>query len=92
MERDAKATFQSVVKGTNFMTPIIISYYDLGNRICELSTNVRGNLRSKHYFGDKLFGVTNIVHKGNEWVRDIDKDMAFDKEADAVEYIESLKK
>lgn len=91
MERDAEATFKSIVDGFNFMTPIVIDYYDLGNRICELSTNARGNMHSKNYFGAKLFGVTNIVYKGNKWVRDFDKDTAFDKKSDAVEYIESLR-
>lgn len=81
MERDTKATFKSVVDGFNFITPIVIDYYDLGNRICEMSTNIHMN----------MFGVTNIIHKGNKWVRDFDKDTAFDKESDAIEYIESLR-
>lgn len=35
--------FQSIVKGSNFFTPIVDSYYTVGNHIVELSCSEKDN-------------------------------------------------
>ena len=40
---DRTKIFQSVIKGTNFFTPIIDSYHTVGNHIIELSCSEKDN-------------------------------------------------
>lgn len=63
--------FQSVVKGSNFFTPIVDSYYAVGNHIVELSCSEKGNWRGRY---DKIvngitfkgkYGVTVITNEGD---------------------------
>lgn len=42
--------FQSVVKGSNFFTPIVDSYHTIGNHIIELSCSEKGD---RHGFYNK---------------------------------------
>ena len=40
--------FQSIVKGSNFFTPIVDSYYTVGNHIVELSCSEKDNWRGRY--------------------------------------------
>lgn len=72
--------FRSVVKGQNFITPVVNGYYISGNYICELS---HGN-----FLGDVLYGVT--VVNGVTMQPDHDKSTSFNSRVEATDYIESL--
>lgn len=65
--------FQSIVKGSNFFTPIVDSYYTVGNHIVELSCSEKDNWRGRY---DKIingitfkgkYGVTVITNEGDGW-------------------------
>lgn len=51
--------FQSIVKGSNFFTPIVDSYYTVGNHIVELSCSEKDNWRGRY---DKI--INGITFKG----------------------------
>lgn len=88
--------FQSVVKGSNFFTPIVDSYYTIGNHIVELSCSEKGNRRGRY---DKIingitfkgkYGVTVITNEGDGWKRNIELDKLCDSRDEAIKYIKSL--
>ena len=88
--------FQSIVKGSNFFTPIVDSYYAVGNHIVELSCSEKGNWRGRY---DKIvngitfkgkYGVTVITNEGNGWKRSIELDKLCDSREEAIGYIKSL--
>lgn len=88
--------FQSVVKGSNFFTPIVDSYHTIGNHIVELSCSEKGD---RHGFYNKdingitfkgKYGVTVITNEGDGWKRNIELDKLCDSRDEAIEYIKSL--
>lgn len=90
--------FKSVVKGSNFFTPIVDSYHSVGNHIIELSCSEKGNWRGRY---DKIingitfkgkYGVTVITNEGNGWKRSIELDKLCDSRDEAIKYIKSLDK
>lgn len=88
--------FQSVVKGSNFFTPIVDSYYTVGNHIVELSCFEKGDqhgLFNKEVNGITFkgtYGVTVITNNGNGWERTIELDKLCDSHDEAIKYIKSL--
>lgn len=52
--------FQSIVKGSNFFTPIVDSYHTIGNHIIELSCSEKDN---QHGLYNRE--VNGITFKGN---------------------------
>lgn len=93
---DIADIFKSVVKGTNFFTPIVDSYHQIGNHIIELSCSKKGNregLYNREINGitfKNKYGVTIITNNGNEWERNIKLDKLCDSREEAIEYIKSL--
>jgi hypothetical protein len=93
---DRAKIFQSVIKGTNFFTPIIDSYHTVGNHIIELSCSEKDNqhglynreVNSISFKG--TYGVTVITNKGNGWERSIKLDRLCYSREEAIEYIKSL--
>lgn len=87
--------FQSVVKGTNFFTPIIDSYHTVGNHIIELSCsekiiNTDSNREINGITFKGKYGVTVITNEGDGWKRSIELDKLCDSYDEAIEYIKSL--
>jgi hypothetical protein len=88
--------FQSVVKGSNFFTPIVDSYYTVGNHIVELSCFEKDDqhgLFNKEVNGITFkgtYGVTVITNNGNGWERTIELDKLCDSHDEAIKYIKSL--
>lgn len=88
--------FQSIVKGTNFFTPIIDSYHTVGNHIIELSCSEKDNqhgLYNREVNGITFkgkYGVTVITNNGNGWERSIELDKLCYSRKEAMEYIKSL--
>lgn len=72
---DRAKIFQSVIKGTNFFTPIIDSYHTVGNHIIELSCSEKDNqhgLYNREVNGITFkgkYGVTVITNEGDGWKR-----------------------
>lgn len=89
--------FKSVIKGTNFFTPIIDSYHKIGNHIIELSCSEKDNqqgLYNREVNGITFkgkYGVTVITNNGNKWERSIELDKLCDSREEAIKYIKSLK-
>jgi hypothetical protein len=88
MNKELEIRFKSIVGGSNFMTPIVIDYFERGDYIIELST---GNGKFCGLYG---YGVTVANTKTNEHCIDLcesfsdaNKDIAREK---AMEYINSL--
>lgn len=90
--------FQSIVKGSNFFTPIVDSYYTVGNHIVELSCSEKDNWRGRY---DKIingitfkgkYGVTVITNEGDGWKRSTELDKLCDSRDEAIKYIKSLDK
>ena len=74
-----KQEFREVVKGGNFVTPIIIDFIKIKNGVCELSTGI--------IFGKKVYGVTVVINKKHEY----DLSKLFTTKEEAIEYVETLK-
>lgn len=101
---DKAKIFQSVIKGTNFFTPIIDSYHTVGNHIIELSCSEKDNqhgLYNREVNGITFrevngitfrgtYGVTVITNNGNGWERTIELDKLCDSYDEAIKYIKSL--
>lgn len=91
--------FQSIVKGSNFFTPIVDSYYTVGNHIVELSCSEKDNWRGRY---DKIingitfkgkYGVTVVItNEGDGWKRSTELDKLCDSRDEAIKYIKSLDK
>lgn len=84
--------FQSIVKGSNFFTPIVDSYYTVGNHIVELSCSEKDNWRGRY---DKIingitfkgkYGVTVITNEGDGWKRSTELDKLCDSRDEAIKY------
>lgn len=82
--------FQSIVKGSNFFTPIVDSYYTVGNHIVELSCSEKDNWRGRY---DKIingitfkgkYGVTVITNEGDGWKRSTELDKLCDSRDEAI--------
>lgn len=88
--------FQSIVKGSNFFTPIVDSYHTIGNHIIELSCSEKDNqhgLYNREVNGITFkgkYGVTVITNEGDGWKRNIELDKLCDSRDEAIEYIKSL--
>lgn len=73
--------FQAVVKGENFMTPKVLSYWQSGDYQCELALG--------HGFdGSKLYGVTVVNTDTMQHEHSLSK--CFEKRAQALAYIKVL--
>lgn len=90
--------FQSIVKGSNFFTPIVDSYHTIGNHIIELSCSEKDNqhgLYNREVNGITFkgkYGVTVITNEGDGWKRSIELDKLCDSHDEAIKYIKSLDK
>lgn len=88
--------FQSIVKGSNFFTPIVDSYHTIGNHIIELSYSEKDNqhgLYNREVNGITFkgkYGVTVITNEGDGWKRNIELDKLCDSRDEAIKYIKSL--
>lgn len=90
--------FQSIVKGSNFFTPIVDSYHTVGNHIIELSCSEKDNqhgLYNREVNGITFkgkYGVTVITNEGDGWKRSTELDKLCDSRDEAIKYIKSLDK
>lgn len=90
--------FQSIVKGSNFFTPIVDSYHTIGNHIIELSCSEKDNqhgLYNREVNGITFkgkYGVTVITNEGDGWKRSTELDELCDSRDEAIKYIKSLDK
>ena len=77
--------FKSVIKGVNFITPIILDYKRIGKYIVEISTN-----RKNEIIG-KLYGVT-IIAKGRNgnYKRKMILDDCFNTYEEVEQYLKKL--
>lgn len=88
--------FQSIVKGSNFFTPIVDSYHTIGNHIIELSCSEKDNqhgLYNREVNGITFkgkYGVTVITNEGDGWKRSTELDKLCDSRDEAIKYIKSL--
>lgn len=76
----------------NFITPVTVGYFEIGDHICEISRGSSNNFSdslSEAY--NKLHGVTVItkVH-GNRYRRNDDLSQCFESYEEAVDYINNL--
>jgi len=77
--------FKSVVKGVNFITPIILDYKRIGKYIVEISTN-----RNNEIIG-KLYGVTIIAKdRNNKYKRKTILDDSFNTYEEVENYLKQL--
>ena len=81
MIKTTSKEFKSVVKGENFMTPMVMSYWISGDYIAELS-------QGDGFDGSGIFGVT--VVNGETMTHDHEKSMSFADHKEALDYIKSL--
>ena len=76
--------FREIVKGINFLTPIILDYKKCGNYIVEISKS-RENPDL-----DIMYGVTVITKKNNEYVKDDKFSKAFYDYNEVEQYLKKL--
>lgn len=89
MERqELELEFKRIVGGDNFMTPVIIDYFERGSYIIELSTG------HGKFCGLYCYGVTIADTKKREHLVDLSKSFSSSSKEialkDAMEYIDSF--
>lgn len=78
--------FREIVKGVNYITPIILDYKKCGKHIVEISkTRENPDL-------DTMYGVTVITKKDNEYVKDDKLCKAFYDYNKLEQYLKELEK
>ena len=78
--------FREIVKGVNFLTPIILDYKKCGKHIVEISKN-RENPDI-----DTIYGVTVITKKDNKYVENNNLSKAFCDYDEVEQYLKELEK
>lgn len=76
--------FRKVVRGRNFMTPILVTYEKIKNGVCEISKNKD---RNPENFGGGMYGVT-VVQNGEH---NYEKSKALHSIKEVWKYVKSLK-
>lgn len=77
--------FRSAVRGVNIMTPHVMRYKHVGDKIVvELSEGTG-------FSDDKLYGVTVVRKVDNIWKKDHETSKCFHDYDEAINYIKNLK-
>ena len=82
---EAAKIFTKVVKGVNFITPIVLNILKVKNHIIEISTNKRNDIIGK------VYGITVITKNENDnWFHDNKLCKCVDSYQKALDYIYNL--
>lgn len=77
--------FRKIVKGVNFITPIILDYKRIGKYIVEISTNQKNEIIGK------LYGITVIAKdRNNNYKRKTILDDCFNTYEEVEQYLKKL--
>lgn len=76
--------FRKIIKGVNFITPIILDYIKCGKHIAEISKS------KENPYIDIIYGVTVITKKDNEYVKDDELCRAFCDYNEVEQYLKEL--
>lgn len=76
--------FRKIIKGVNFLTPIILDYKKCGNHIVEISKS------KENPDIDTIYEVTVITKKDNEYIKDDKLCKAFYNYNEVEQYLKEL--